>query len=110
MGASNVGFVLALPFLLSWLLVARLLSMLSPIVAPWLSYILAQRLYYATPFALYALRAGGGAKAVMTRVGFEASYCMNGARWGRRGGPGPLVEDVRCGQGQHATFDIPPTA
>lgn len=82
MGASNAGFLLALPFLLLWLLVARLLSMLSPIVAPWLSYVLAQRLYYATPFALYALRAGGGAKALMTRVGFEASYCMNGARLG----------------------------
>ncbi|KFM26970.1 hypothetical protein F751_2056 [Auxenochlorella protothecoides] len=58
----------ALPLLGIWLLVARILSMLTPLLAPWLSYLLAQRLYYATPFAVYALRSGGGAKAILTRL------------------------------------------
>lgn len=70
----------ALPLLGLWLLVARVISMLTPLLAPWLSYMLAQKLYYATPFAVYALRNGGGARAVFTRLGFEASYCMNGER------------------------------
>ena len=79
MEGKTAATLAAMPLLLLWLLVARIVSMLTPMLAPWYSYILAQRLYYATPFAVYALAQSGGAKAVFTRIGFEASYCMNGA-------------------------------
>lgn len=82
MDFKTVAILGALPVLWLWLLMARVVSMLTPCLAPWLSYMMAQRLYYATPFAVYALAQSGGAKAFLTRIGFEASYCMNGASLG----------------------------
>lgn len=96
----------ALPLLGIWLLVARILSMLTPLLAPWLSYLLAQRLYYATPFAVYALRSGGGAKAILTRLGFEASYCMNGERRMVSEPRPPLSGGVECSYRQRATSSV----
>lgn len=96
----------ALPLLGIWLLVARILSMLTPLLAPWLSYLLAQRLYYATPFAVYALRSGGGAKAILTRLGFEASYCMNGERRMVSEPRPPLSGGVECSYRQRATNSV----
>lgn len=82
MASKLVDFVaipLGLPLIACWLLLAKLISILSPfLVFP--SLLLAKRLYWAVPFAPYALAQQGKWRGRILRVGFEATYCMNVVR------------------------------
>ena len=71
-------FPLFIPFILFWLLAARLLSFVSPfLMVP--SIVLNRRLMWAAPFIPCIWRQRGFVKGNLLRLGFEASYCMNGA-------------------------------
>ena len=69
---------LCLPALLLWEGVARLVSVLMPLlVIP--SVLMARRFYWAVPIATYAWK-NKGLKGFLERIGFEATYCMNVTR------------------------------
>ena len=74
---------LLLPFILLWLLVARVLSVLGPfLILP--MFILSRRLNWACPFIPYIWRQRGWFLGTLLRIGFEATYTMNGEGGGFR--------------------------
>lgn len=71
-----VTMPLSMPILLLWLLVARVISLLLPLlVVP--SLLTARTLYWAVPIARTAWKIKPGFKGFIQRMGFEATYCMN---------------------------------
>jgi len=72
-------FPLLLPFILLWLLAARLVSALAPLCFP-LTIMLSRRLYWACPFIPCIWRQRGWFLGGIMKVGFEWTYCMNVAR------------------------------
>lgn len=77
--AADCALLALSPLILVWILLARVLSVIIPIIAPWAPYLIARPLYVAVPFAPYAFAAQGGFRGRMLRMGFEATYAMNGA-------------------------------
>jgi hypothetical protein len=66
-----------LPFIVLWLLAARLLSMVAPfLILP--TVILGRRLAWACPFIPYIWQQHGWFRGTLMRVGFEITYTMNG--------------------------------
>ncbi|PRW56323.1 sulfotransferase [Chlorella sorokiniana] len=71
---------LLLPFLLLWLLAARLLSLLAPILLFPLSITLNRRLVWACPFIPSIWAEKGWFQGSLMRLGFEYSYTANVVR------------------------------
>ncbi|KAL4457893.1 hypothetical protein ABPG75_012758 [Micractinium tetrahymenae] len=72
-------FPLFIPFILLWLLAARLLSFVAPLLVP-LTWSLAARLSWACPFIPRIWELNGWFKGTLMRMGFEWTYCMNVSR------------------------------
>lgn len=87
---------LLLPLLLLWLLAARLLSLLAPIVLFPLSVALNRRLVWACPFIPSIWAERGWLMGSLMRLGFEFSYTA--VRMGCQAGEGRPVpgSDAHC--------------
>ena len=73
-----VVFPIALPFIVIWIGVATLLSLLAPLLI-FPTIILTRRLYWAAPLVPYIWH-GKGIRGFVDQIGFEVSYTVNVCR------------------------------
>jgi hypothetical protein len=72
----HLALTLMLPPLVAYWSLAHLLAWIITLaVIP--SHLLAQKLYWACPFIPFIFRRLGPVSGALTRIGFEASYCIN---------------------------------